>query len=67
MTTIAVPSVEEVLHGLVYCYKKAGCRTYFWHSGPDILEVQESELRDALEFAYDPTMPSWSAMVRLDA
>jgi hypothetical protein len=66
MKTTAAPTVEEVLLGLVYCYKEAGIRTYFWRSGPDILQVQEGELRQALEAAYDPTMPDWPAMVEID-
>jgi hypothetical protein len=67
MTTTAAPTVEEVLLGLVYGYKKAGIRTYFWRSGPGILQVQEDELRPALEAAYDPTMPDWPAMVEIDS
>ena len=66
MKTTAAPTVEEVLLGLVYCYKEAGIRTYFWLSGPDILQVQEGELRQALEAAYDPEMPNWPAMVEID-
>ena len=66
MTTTAAPTVEEVLLGLVYCYKEAGIRTYFWRSGPDILQLQEGELRPALEAAYDPSMPDWPATVEID-
>lgn len=67
MTTAAAPTVEEVLHGLAYCYKEAGTgiRTYFWRTGPAILQVQEGELRQALEQAYDPTMPNWPALVEI--
>ena len=66
MTTTAAPTVEEVLLELVYCYKEAGIRTYFWRSGPGILQVQEGKLRQALENAYDPTMPNWPAMVDIN-
>jgi hypothetical protein len=66
MTTTAAPTVEEVLLGLVYCYKEAGIRTYFWPSGPGIFQVQEGELRQALEDSYDPTMPNWPAMVKIN-
>lgn len=66
MTTAAAPTVEQVLHGLVYYYKEAGIRTYFWRSGPAILQVQEGELRQALEKSYDPTMPDWPSMVEID-
>ena len=65
MTTAAAPTVDEVLLSLVYCYKEAGIRTYFWRSGPDILQVQEGQLRQALEDAYDPTMPNWPTMVKI--
>lgn len=62
-----VPTVDEVL---------ARCEVRGWWStaveATKLLDwngcaILATDLRAALEDAYDPTMPNWPAMVQLDA
>jgi hypothetical protein len=63
-----VPTVYEVIDSLVYCYKQAGVKTYFWRCpGGALLKVPEDDLLPALQAAYDPTMPNWPSLVEIDA
>ena len=40
---------------------------YRWPTEGDTIEITTAELRPALEDAYDPTMPNWPSMVKIDA
>jgi hypothetical protein len=37
-----------------------------WPADGGAIEISTAELRQALEDAYDPTMPNWSAMVEIE-
>jgi hypothetical protein len=37
-----------------------------WHVEGGAIEITTAELRQALEDAYDPTMPDWPSMVEIE-
>jgi hypothetical protein len=42
-----------------------GSHFHEWGADGGVIRVTRAELRQALEDAYDPTMPDWPAMVEV--
>ena len=61
-----VPTVEEVLLSLEQINWRGGEPVLAWRSNGSQFGVPISELRDALNEAYDSSMPNWVALVQLD-
>ena len=57
-----VPTIEEVLDSAA-----GPCGTYHWDVEGGRITVTREQLEEALEAAYDPTMPAWPSLVQLDA
>jgi hypothetical protein len=65
-TTEFVPSIENVLDSNPISWDADGNRLVSWEvNGWEW--VPYAELRKACEAAFCPTMPSWPAMVEIDA
>jgi hypothetical protein len=60
--TQPIPTVESVLDDT-----RVAHRVHRWHAEGGTIEVAADVLRPALEAAYDSTMPSWPAMVEINA
>jgi len=58
---MTIPTVEDLLQSTAIGWGK-----HQWRIDCSVITVDHNELREALEDAYDPTMPSWPAMVQLD-
>lgn len=58
MTT--VPTVDDMLSRT-----HIGGHFHEWGAEGGVIRVSRAELRQALENAYDPSMPDWPAMVEL--
>lgn len=57
-----IPTIDDVLAST-----NRGDGFHEWNTDDDkAIHVTRDELRPALEAAYDPTMPSWPAMVEID-
>jgi hypothetical protein len=56
-----VPTVEFVLDATLISNG-----IHRWPTEGGAIEITADELRQALENAYDPTMPNWTAMVEID-
>ncbi|MBU6250944.1 MAG: hypothetical protein KGO47_07260 [Cyanobacteria bacterium REEB417] len=73
--TQAIPTVDEIL---ARCEHRGWLGSGFrgarhmqekllaWRADGGEITVPASELRTALEAAYDPTMPDWPAMVEIE-
>jgi hypothetical protein len=61
-----VPTVEEVLLSLEQINWRGDEPVLAWDSNGSRSGVPISELRDALNEAYDSSMPNWVALVQLD-
>lgn len=61
-----VPSVDEVLSSLERINWKGDEPVLAWDSNGSRSGYPISELRDALNEAYDSSMPNWVALVQLD-
>jgi hypothetical protein len=68
MAIMTVPTVNDLLRWT--------CTATLWGSGESLhhwsteggaFEITGTELRPALEAAYDPLMPNWPAMVEIEA
>jgi hypothetical protein len=59
---MTVPTVDDLL-----ARTHLGFGFHEWSTDADVFRVTRDELRQALEDAYDPTMPNWPAMVEIDA
>lgn len=57
---MTVPTVDDVL-----TRTHIGGQLHEWNADGGVIRVTRAELRQALEDAYDPTMPDWPAMVEL--
>lgn len=64
---MTAPTVDDILQrtlsGTLWC---SGVSLHQWRTDSGVIEVPTSELRPALEAAYDPLMPNWPAMVQID-
>lgn len=61
-----VPTVEEVLSSLEQINWRGNEPVLAWDFNGCRSGVPISELRDALNEAYDSSMPNWVALVQLD-
>lgn len=52
------PTVAEVLEST-----RCGVTLHRWHVEGGVIEVPASQLRPALEAAYDPAMPDWQTLI----
>ena len=66
-TSEFVPSIENVLDSNPISWDADGNRLVSWEVNGGWAWVPYTELRKACEAAYDSTMPSWPAMVEIDA
>jgi hypothetical protein len=66
-TTEFVPSIENVLDSNPVSWDEDGICLVSWKVNGGRVWVPYAELRKACEAAYDSTMPSWPAMVEIDA
>jgi hypothetical protein len=57
---MTVPTVDDVL-----ARTHIGPELNWWQTSGGVVRVGRNELRQALEDAYDPTMPDWPAMVEV--
>jgi len=67
VTTEFVPSIENVLDSNPVSWDEDGICLVSWKVNGGRVWVPYAELRKACEAAYDSTMPSWPAMVDIDA
>jgi hypothetical protein len=67
ITTEFVPSIENVLDSNPVSWDAGGNRLVSSKVNGGWVWVLYTELRKACEAAYDSTMPSWPAMVEIDA
>ena len=58
---MAVPTVTDLLQ-----FTDIGSCLHRWRTEGGAVTVDRAELRQALEDAYDPTMPNWPARVEID-
>lgn len=58
---MTVPTVADIL-----ARTHIGGQLHEWGTDGGVIRVAHDELRQALEDAYDPTMPNWPAMVEID-
>jgi hypothetical protein len=56
-----VPTVTDLLQST-----DIGSCLHRWRTEGGAITVDRATLRQALEDAYDPTMPNWPAMVEID-
>jgi hypothetical protein len=59
--TRPVPTVDDVLAST-----HLGHHHHRWSADGGVVRVTRAQLRQALEAAYDPSMPNWPAMVEID-
>ena len=59
---MTAPTVDEVLDRT-----HLGGHFHEWGADGGVIRVTRDELRQALEDAYDPTMPDWPSMVEINA
>jgi hypothetical protein len=64
--TNQIPTIEEVLSGCELRGWRNGEKLLAWSTNGGEIMVPISELRTALETAYDPTMPDWPAMADIE-
>lgn len=55
------PTVGDILRQTCIGYS-----LHQWRTDSGVIEVSTSELRPALEAAYDPNMPDWVALIGHD-
>lgn len=61
------PTVDEVLADTCCAVLwGSGVTLHRWHVEGGVIEVPASQLRPALEAAYDPSMPDWVALIGHD-
>lgn len=61
------PTVDEILSDTFTGYIcAAGDRYHYWDTEGGRVSVPVSDLRPALEAAYDPNMPDWTALISWD-
>jgi hypothetical protein len=58
---MTVPTVDEILSRT-----QMSPGLNWWSVNGGAIRIGRDELRQALEDAYDPTMPNWPAMVEID-
>jgi hypothetical protein len=58
---MTVPTVDEIL-----TRTQISPDRNWWGVNGGTISIGRDELRQALEDAYDPTMPNWPAMVEID-
>ena len=58
---MTVPTVDDIL-----ARTHLGGRFHEWGADGGVIRVSHAELRQALEDAYDPTMPDWPSMVEIE-
>jgi hypothetical protein len=58
--TQPIPTVDDLL-----ARTHLGSHFHEWGADGGVIRVTRAELRQALEDAYDPTMPDWPAMVEV--
>ena len=56
-----IPTVEFILDATLISHGN-----HRWPTEGGEITIATDELRPALEAAYDPAMPNWSAMVEID-
>ena len=59
--TQPIPTVDDLLAST-----RIWKNVHRWPVEGGAIEITTAELRQALEDAYDPTMPNWSAMVEIE-
>jgi hypothetical protein len=59
---MTVPTVTDLLQST-----NIGSCLHLWRTEGGAIVVTRAKLCEALEAAYDPTMPNWPAMVEIDA
>jgi len=58
---MTVPTVDEIL-----ALTQMSPDLNWWGVNGGAIRIGRDELRQALEDAYDPTMPNWPAMVEIE-
>jgi len=63
--TQPIPTVDDLLTR-THLGSRHAIDFHEWGVDGGVIVVAREELRGALEAAYDPTMPDWPAMVKID-
>ena len=58
-----IPTVDDLLAGTDI----GGGFHQWWGADCSVIRIARDDLRQALEDAYDPSMPDWPSMLEIDA
>jgi hypothetical protein len=65
---MTAPTVDDILQQTASPYLSSSGETmHTWHDEGGAMLVLGSELRSALESAYEPNMPDWVSLISYDS